>query len=346
MPADPVAERAASRRACIPRPRPPSYAPPLRPTPALIHAHAFSPTHPVPSFSALWLDLRGPAALCLLPSFAACDRALRYTCCDAPPLLPAFASSPAENPLPPRFIFSVATPAPRHACAPQPPPQSDCICCCSSHMCDIGPSPASALPAYAIILDRRPFLRCAHAVHTNTVSHNPRRPPSLEVRGGHSRCSHARATTHLELGGHPHLTQISRLCARAAIDVSADRRRRRRRRLKGLRTRGLEGSRARGCSDEPVMPHGSRRQSSGAEAAEARGTRPAEARCLGNGQSDRESTGARQSRRQRHRRQRACCARSKSFDACSDPSLPHLLLSSPLSLSLSLECRDSVVPCY
>jgi len=127
----------------------------------------------------------------------------------------------------------------------------------------------------------RPFQRCAHTAHTNTVSHNLRRPPSLEVRGGHSRCSHARATTHLELGGHPHLTQISRLCARAAIDVSADRRRRRRRRLKGLRTRGLEGSRARGCSDEPVMPHGSRRQSSGAEAAEARGTRPAEARCQG-----------------------------------------------------------------
>ena len=41
---------------------------------------------------------------------------------------------------------------------PQPPPQSDCLCCCSSHMCDIGPSPASTLPTYAIILDRRPFL--------------------------------------------------------------------------------------------------------------------------------------------------------------------------------------------
>ena len=130
-----------------------------------------------------------------------------------------------------------------------------------------------------------------------------------------------------------HKPPLTLLCARrAAIDVRADRRRRR---LKGSRTRGLEGSRARGCSDETVMPHGSRRQSSGAEAAEARGTRPAEARCLGNGQSDRESTGARQSRRQRHRRQRACCTRSKYFDACTDRSLPHLLLSSPL-LSLSL----------
>jgi len=170
---------------------------------------------------------------------------------------------------------------PLHACAPshRPSPISsatalfifastDPSLLCVSPLCD-RPRPCA-----------RPFQRCAHTAHTNTVSHNPRRPPSLEVRGGHSRCSHARATTHLSLGG-IHISQTSQLCARAAIDVSADRRRRQRRRLKGLRTRGLEGSRARGCSDEPVMPHGSRRQSSGAEAAEARGTRPAEARCPG-----------------------------------------------------------------
>ena len=121
--------------------------------------------------------------------------------------------------------------------------------------------------------------------------------------------------------------------ARGDSTRAADRRRRRRRRLKGSRARGLEGSRARGGSDEAVMPDGSRRQSSGAEAVEARGTRPAEARCPDRG--DREGTGARQSRRQRHRQQRACCNRSKAFDECSDRSLPHLLLSSPL-LSLSL----------
>ena len=126
------------------------------------------------------------------------------------------------------------------------------------------------------------------------------------------------------------------------LDARADRRRRRRRRLKGSRARGLEGSRARGGSDEAVMLDGSRRQSSGVEAAEVRGTRPAEARCPDRG--DREGTGARQSRRQRHRQQRACCNRSKAFDECSDRSLPHLLLSSPLlSLSLSLKCRDWVV---
>ena len=176
------------------------------------------------------------------------------------------------------------------------------------------------------------FLRCAHAVHTNTVSHNPRRPPSLEVRGGHSRCSHSRATTHLEFGGHPHLTPF-RSSARGVRRLDA-------RRDGGDggddgddSDDGDDGSRARGVDDEAIMLDGSRRQGSGAEAAEARGTKPVEARCPHRG--DRERTGARHSRRQRHRRQRACCARSKYVDACSDPSLPHLLLSSPL-LSLSL----------
>ena len=178
MPADPVAERAASRRACIPRPRPPSYAPPLRPTPALIHAHTFSPTHPVPSFSALRLDLRGPAALCLLPSFPACDRALRYTCCDAPPLLPAFVSSPAENPPPPRFICGAAHLLPLHACAPQPPPQSDCLCYCSIHICfhrPISPLRLSSLRSSSTVCSSLPALR-PHRPHKHRESQPSKAP--------------------------------------------------------------------------------------------------------------------------------------------------------------------------
>ena len=136
------------------------------------------------------------------------------------------------------------------------------------------------------------------------------------------------------LGG-IHISHPIRSSARGARRLDARRvlRRRRRRRRQRRWRRRLKGSRARGVNDEAVMLDGSRRQGSGAEAAEARVTRPAEARCPHGG--DRERTGARQSRRQRHRRQRACCARSKYVDACSDPSLPHLLLSSPL-LSLSL----------
>ena len=93
------------------------------------------------------------------------------------------------------------------------------------------------------------------------------------------------------------------------------------------------------------MLDGSRRQGSGAEAAEARVTRPAEARSAHMGAIERGRERGRVGDRGTGGSAPAVPAVNIVMHARIDL---YLTFSSPLlsSLSLSLKCRDSVVPCY
>ena len=124
----------------------------------------------------------GSTCAALLPSFC-CARSLLVippcdTCCGAPPLLPAFTSSPAGNPLPPRFIFCAAPPATTSCLRTQPPPQSDFLCYCSIHICfhrPISPLRLSSLRSSSTVCSSLPALR-PHRPHKHRESQPSKAP--------------------------------------------------------------------------------------------------------------------------------------------------------------------------